>query len=92
MIDQQSVVVDPRRDLKVVIEPSLGFKGGEMTFEKPLEPITALVAQTVGDIGGWEESHFDNCFEMRGDDYIITGWDPATHELRVKLQKGAFNA
>lgn len=86
-IEQGGIIPDPSKNLTVIIEPSEGFMGGQVTFDVPFEPIVSYVGQTV-------MAHSNVRYIIHKSNqpapFDIISWNPSKCELRVRLHKGAF--
>jgi hypothetical protein len=88
IISYDDVVVNPREDLIVIVEPTEGVRGGRMRFDAPaVEPIDSYVAQTVMIKCDGATVVASDC---RGEGFDITAWNPDTQELRVQIRDKHF--
>lgn len=78
-------VVNPNKDLTIIIEPSNGSKELRETFSQPFEPIGAYVLMTAMCLVEGPETMSLKDFSNQGG-FEITAWDPVTQELRVKMK------
>ena len=91
MGNKTAIVVDPKKSLTVIIEPSDYFKGGNATFSNPLEPIWCYISLTVMLASEKKtDVHWCSSRSEMDSDFEIIGWKSDVQELRVKIRKGAF--
>ena len=94
-INPAGQVPEPDKSVTVVIEPSLGCRGGRMTFDHPYEPIAVLVGQvkllsSQSELQSWGSGIICNDMQSQAERITVTDWIPTARVLSVKLEKGAL--
>lgn len=79
-------IPDPTKGLKIVIEPSEGYQGGELVFSGPVHETISMLVTNVLMVTGALRRLVSSGKEKAERTIEVVSWEKDTRELTVKLK------